>query len=166
MSQVATAAPAAIRFTVYGKPATAGSKAGFPIQRKNGTLGVAMAPDNKRAKPWMAMIQQHAQEAFGARPLLTGAVLLDLEFMFVRPKSHYRSGKNSHVLRDGAPRHHIQKPDKTKLERCVEDALKRVVWVDDCQVVGGYVSKRWAEREGVVVTIIPLVDGDEVQTHG
>ncbi len=145
-----------ITFTVYGKPGTAGSKKAFIVKTKDGRQRVAMKPDNDRAKPWMAVVQQHAQQAMQGRSLITGAVQLDLHFMFLRPKSHYRTGKNSHLLKDDAPKHHLQKPDRCKLERCTEDAMKHVVWVDDCQVVAGEVTKGWADREGVVVTIAVL----------
>lgn len=145
-----------IRFTVYGKPATAGSKHGIAYKGKDGKQHVAVVADNKRAKPWMAIVHEHAQTAMGDRPMFTGAVRLDLDFMFVRPKCHYRTGKLSHILKPDAPKFHTKTPDRCKLERCTEDAMKRVVWLDDSQVVGGEVTKRWADREGVVITITPL----------
>ncbi len=55
-------------------------------------------------------------------------------FTFARPKSHYRSGKNAHLLRDdapSAPANHSG-PDLSKLARSTEDALTDAgVWVDD-----------------------------------
>ena len=40
-----------------------------------------------------------------------------MNFRFVRPKSHYGTGRNAKKLKPSAPPHHTQKPDATKLLR-------------------------------------------------
>lgn len=143
-----------IRFKVAGKPATAGSKRGYPIKRKDGSVGVAMAPDNKRSKAWMAMVHGAASDAVEGLEMIRGPVHLILKFHFLRPKSHYRTGKQAERLKDSAPDHHTKKPDLTKLVRCVEDAIKGVVWADDSQVVRQSVEKVYSSHwEGVEVMI-------------
>jgi Holliday junction resolvase RusA-like endonuclease len=82
----------------------------------------------------------------------TGPVELQVEFCFARPKSHYGTGKRSNILKPSAPLCHIQKPDRTKLLRCIEDAFKGVLWEDDSQVISGAVSKRWGKEDYATVT--------------
>ena len=60
-----------IQFTVYGKAQPAGSKTGFPIKRKNGSLGVAMSDSNPKAKSWQQEVKSAAAKAHDG-PLLTG----------------------------------------------------------------------------------------------
>ena len=90
------------------------------------------------------------------------AVAVFIAFRFQRPKSHLRTGRHSGKLRSSAPRFHTQTPDKDNLEKAVLDALgtfdklPRLVWCDDCQVVDGRVTKRWArpgEEPGAVVAL-------------
>ena len=52
-----------------------------------------------------------------------GVISLDLEFYFERPKSHFRSGKNSELLKKGCTRYHKNTPDLSNLIKFVEDAL-------------------------------------------
>lgn len=76
----------------------------------------------------------------------SGAVVLTMHFLMPRPKSHYRTGRFSHVLKDTAPREHTQKPDGDKLARAVGDALTRAGFItDDAVVTRWVIDKRWAE---------------------
>ncbi len=45
------------------------------------------------------------------------------------------------------------KPDATKLVRALEDALTRIVWKDDAQVVTQVVHKRFGEPERAEVYV-------------
>jgi Holliday junction resolvase RusA-like endonuclease len=131
---------AEVRFTVLGKPQPAGSKKGFkhPI-----TGRVIITDDNSKAGPWK---QQVGWAAAGqVAELWTGALELTVVFHIARPKGHYRSGKNAHLLRDSAPRYPVVKPDATKLLRAVEDALTGVLWRDDAQIVDQHVWKRYVD---------------------
>lgn len=73
-----------------------------------------------------------------------GPIYLAAVFIMPRPKKHYRTGRYSHMLRDDAPEWHTVKPDRTKLLRSTEDALKGIVWADDSSVCAGPTSKRYA----------------------
>jgi len=70
------------------------------------------------------------------QPVLTGGVTLRVVFGFQRPKSHYRTGRNAHLLRDAAPEYPSSKPDIDKCLRAVGDAVTQAgVWEDDARVV-------------------------------
>lgn len=69
---------------------------------------------------------------------LTGPVTASMVFTMPRPKSHYRTGKNKHLVKDGAPDYPVghNLGDLSKLLRATEDSLTDGgVWADDCQVV-------------------------------
>ena len=88
------------------------------------------------------------------------AIKVDLEFYFKRPKCHYRSGKFSHLLRDDAPKYHINKPDKDNLEKAVTDAMSDAGLIkDDCIIVSGNTGKNYCDEGddwGCMVEIIEL----------
>ena len=141
-----------INFFVPGVPATAGSKTGFYNKKLKRVL---MVPANKKQKPWMAQVRAVAVENYSG-PVLTGPITLQLSFSFLRPKSHYGTGKNDNKVKDNSPDHHIIKPDLTKLTRAVEDALTGVIWRDDSQIVGQSTGKAYDDFTGVYITIEEL----------
>jgi Holliday junction resolvase RusA-like endonuclease len=104
---------------------------------------------------WQNMVSLVARKAVSDQQWLQTchAVNLSVTFLFKRPKSHYRSGKNAMVLKGAAPNRHTQKPDLTKLVRCLEDALTGIIWNDDCQVVETSAQKKWAERDSAMALV-------------
>jgi len=82
---------------------------------------------------------------WGGREPITGAVRLDCELIFARPKSHYGTGRNAGKLKPSAQKYHTQKPDCDNCWKLLADALNGVVYKDDAQVIGGEVFKRWGE---------------------
>jgi Holliday junction resolvase RusA-like endonuclease len=57
-------------------------------------------------------------------------------FTFARPRSHYRTGRNAHLVRDSAPARPAVYPDASKALRAVEDSLVDAgVIRDDCRLV-------------------------------
>jgi Holliday junction resolvase RusA-like endonuclease len=146
-----------LTFRVVGDP--------VPAQRprftSRGRVHPARAPI-----PWMDDVRACAMAALRSSGTVTpptrSPVAVELEFVFRRPKSHWRTGKHSARLRDRAPMSHQQRPDADNLAKAVLDAigpwgdLPALVWWDDSQVVHLTVWKRWAELgedPGVCVTI-------------
>jgi Holliday junction resolvase RusA-like endonuclease len=120
----------AITVTVHGLPAPQGSK------RHVGN-GV-MIESSKKVKPWRQDVKYAALGATAAVPgwkILDGPLAASMTFTFARPKGHYRTGRNAHLLRDAAPARPSVFPDLSKILRCTEDALTGVVWHDDQRVV-------------------------------
>jgi Holliday junction resolvase RusA-like endonuclease len=159
-----------VEFIVYGRPAPQGSKQAFPIYKgKRGakvfTGKVAQVEMSKYVKPWRAEVAKAARELGLAGPI-QGPVSVDMVFTQVRPKSHYRTGANSHLLRDSAPPVWCIAPDLSKLVRSTEDALKGIVWTDDKAVVEyGRLAKCYSDAEdpdvldqpGAVIRVRPFV---------
>ena len=83
-------------------------------------------------------------------------------FTFLRPKNHFRTGRNSHLLRDAAPARPAGYPDLDKLARSTGDALKSAGVLKDDGRIAEYrrLAKVWAGEDpdaldspGVVIRI-------------
>jgi Holliday junction resolvase RusA-like endonuclease len=78
-------------------------------------------------------------------------------FVFPRPKSHYGTGRNAGTLKPGAPLYHASRPDRDKLERAINDALKIAgIFKDDSQNAAGGSKKIYGARPGCRITVESL----------
>lgn len=141
-------APAVV-ITVRGLPAPQGSK-------KHLGHGV-MVESSAKVKPWRQDVKYAALEAVGDDwTLLDGPLVASMTFTFARGKGHYRTGRNAHLLRDGAPLRPAVVPDLSKILRSTEDALTGVVWADDARVVEyARLGKHYAGSGAVDVLDVP-----------
>lgn len=136
---------------VYGTPQQRGSKNPIALKNKdgsakrraNGSIIVICPDDNKKSGDWMTEVRMTAG-ALWRGDLISEELVLEATFWFARPKSHYGTGKNAGKLKPTAPKHYGQVPDLSKLVRCLEDGLTKVVYVDDRLIEGyGEVKKKW-----------------------
>jgi Holliday junction resolvase RusA-like endonuclease len=145
-----------IRFTVYGKAISQGSKQPFAYTNKaTGRPVAGMGDDPKELKNWRALVALTAGQ-YRPPQLLQGAIMLILTFIRSRPKKHFRTGKHSEELRADAPLWAPSTPDLSKLTRAIEDSLKGIIFRDDAQVCMHTTSKRYGERDLVVVQVKEL----------
>lgn len=134
-------------FDVNGFPGPQGSKE----RRGNG----ALVESSRRVKPWRSDVKAAAELAIdhpGLAPwrTLTEPTHITVIFRFRRPKSHYRTGRNAHLLRDNAPTYPVSRAygDIDKLARSTLDALTAAgVLVDDSLVYSLLAKKRWCVPE-------------------
>ncbi len=123
-----------------------------------------MVDMNKQLAPWRDSIcyaaRQAAQDSLNWRdvhgPIFTGPVRVYFDATYARPKSHYRTGKNSHLLRGDAPTWKTSAPDIDKVARAACDALTASgVWKDDAYVCSLEVVKSYVDKStpGLAVTI-------------
>jgi Holliday junction resolvase RusA-like endonuclease len=142
---------AAFRVFVAGKPAPQGSK-------RHVGRGI-LVESSKAVKPWREDIRQAMLTAYGDQPKMPGPLAVTIRFVVDRPKGHYRTGRNAHLLRDAAPILPTGKPDVDKLARAVLDAIGSAhVWGDDAQVVDLHATKVYAaagEKAGAWITVGP-----------
>ena len=138
-----------------------------PRPRMDRRSGRAYVP--RSAHDWKHAIRVATRMALtsdgvGAVPEPRVAFAVGFVFRFARPKSHYRTGRFSSLLRDAAPQLHTCKPDLDNLIKAAVDALgdfdggAALVWADDSQVdrYVGTPTKRWAdpgERAGLTLVI-------------
>jgi Holliday junction resolvase RusA-like endonuclease len=155
------------RIVVYGNPRAQGSKRSQVIYRKgkNGKPVPVTTPDGRIVtrtremaeglEDWRTSIAQRTVEQYDG-PVIDGPVRVDLQFMVVRPTTHYGSGKNADRLKDSAPLYVEKSPDLDKLVRGVMDGLKGVLYADDRYFFTGTVEKVWVdrtERPGVRIAV-------------
>jgi len=141
-----------VTFFVPGKPRTKGSQKWV----KSKHTGKSVPVTNEGLETWCGMVATFAQRAMvdgGFARVDDGGVEIELFFVFERPKSHYRTGKNAHLLKDSAPERHTQKPDPDKLERAMFDSLTGIIYRDDCQIDDHHTRKAWGTRGGAHITV-------------
>lgn len=152
-----------IVITVYGTPGPQGSKKPKGMRRtKNGNLVSVLAESSEKVEPWRQDVRAAAIQVAGAQwTPLDGPLAMRVTFTFLRPKGHYRTGRNAHLLRDTAPTRPCVYPDLSKLIRSTEDALTSAgTWADDARVADITAAKRYAgegpdalDRPGAVIRI-------------
>lgn len=127
---------------VTGYPAPQGSKKAWV----NKTTGRAQMVEQSgdKIQLWRQDVKAAALDWLGTDPWaadwegpLPGALDVAVTFRYPRPKSHYRTGRYSHLLRDNAPWFPITRAagDADKCARSTLDALVLAgMFADDAQV--------------------------------
>lgn len=146
-----TPGPAMITFSIPGKPLAKGNHKPFIVGGH-----ARMVEGNPKARAWANTVSAVAAEAWGARELLTEPCGVEVCFYFARPKSHYRTGRNSDQLKPGAPRWHGNRPDGDKLMRNFGDALTGVIVRDDSLFARVTIEKCWGSRDQTLVKIYEI----------
>jgi Holliday junction resolvase RusA-like endonuclease len=139
-----------IDVTIHGHPAPQGSK------RYVGN-GISVE-SSKAVKPWRADVKNALEDALPAgHTPWDGPIDVHIVFTFPRPKAHYRTGRNAHLLREHAPTHPANsRNDIEKLVRAVHDAVTAAgVWKDDGHVVNLTAAKIYGDRPGARIVIAP-----------
>ena len=101
-------------------PGHAGAPA--PQGSKRHVGGGRLVESSRAVGPWREAVRAETQRAASGHSL-RGAVGVRLSFILPRPRSHYRTGRNAHLLRDSAPVWPASRPDLDKLVRAVLDGL-------------------------------------------
>ena len=136
-----------LAFFVDGEPK--GQPRPKAFARRFGDKWQARVYDPGTAEGWKSQIAIAAKSHIPAKPM-EGPIRLDLEFFFARPKSHYRTGKLSGILRPDPPIWHEVKPDLDNLTKAVKDALTQLrFWRDDSQVCSGHWAKFYVIAGGI-----------------
>lgn len=126
-----------LTFDVYGVAQPKGSAKAF---LPKGWSRPIVTSDNPKNRGWQQLVAEGASRALAeqaAAAITSEPVHLAVVFYLPRPKK-YLTARYATV--DVA---HVTKPDLDKLVRSVKDALTRVVWVDDSQVIELVASKHY-----------------------
>lgn len=146
-----------LAFTVRGIPGAQGSK-------RHVGHGV-MIESSKKVKPWRSDVQAAAEDAIrqwetdnsATWEPLTAPVKVYAHFTFARPRSHYRTGRNAHLLRVDAPEWVTSRAcgDLDKLCRSTFDALTAAgVLADDSLIATLAATKAYSEHSSVMTISI------------
>jgi Holliday junction resolvase RusA-like endonuclease len=130
------AAPRTIAFTIPGEA--------VPFARAGGGKTVArFTPAKQRSA--MGQVKFYCQRAMGPNAVpIEGPVELSVSAIYLRPKSQ----KNA--------RWKTSRPDADNLSKLLKDALNKVAWRDDAQVVSLHMWKQYGDVAKVVVRIVEL----------
>ena len=128
-----------------------------PLKRHRMTLnGQVYDPSAKDKTEWLQKAELFRPEAPPSY-----AIKVTLTFFLKRPKSHFRTGKYSKLLKNTAPEKCIQKPDLDNLVKFVLDAMNGTFYLDDSQIVELTCSKKYSEKEEGYTDVIIMNFDDE-----
>ncbi|MFI8890541.1 RusA family crossover junction endodeoxyribonuclease [Streptomyces paradoxus] len=139
-----------LEIRVNGLPAPQGSK------RHVG--GGVMVESSKKVKPWRTAVAAATEKVdFPELPY----VRVSVWFFMPRPKSHFRTGRFSHLLKAGAPLYPGKYPDLDKLCRSTLDALRMGgAYRDDAQVVKLHAWKLFVDQDEEPGALIRISDAE------
>ena len=144
------------KFFAQGDPKGQPRPRAFAMRMGNGKFS-ARVFDAGTAEGWKSCVaiaaKRHQRD-----DRLEGPKYVMLDFVFARPKSHFRSIKGQLRLKDDAPEFYTAKPDVDNLAKAVLDCLTQIggFWRDDSQVICVLIIKRYAldgEKSGCNVLI-------------
>jgi hypothetical protein len=129
---------------IAGKPIAKGSAKWI----KSASTGKSVPAKNAPLDEWKARVSHEGRAAFVAAfgeeaPLWNVALHLEADFVFERPKSHYKGGDRERGI-------------LKSLLRCVEDALQGIIYCDDALICGGPVNKRYGPVPGAQIWLYRL----------
>ena len=88
---------------------------------------------------------------FAPKHPLEGAISVAMVFYMPRPKSHYRTGRYSTILKDTAPSLHVSRPDLDNIIKFYLDAMTGMFWNDDACVCTIEASKTYSNQGSVEI---------------
>ena len=115
------------------------------------------SPGFKRMKAWQQEIRDILQSEWERAPL-EGPIELDTEFY--RPRGKTCPTKQLVAMNKWMEKHLLNRPDVTNYRKSCEDACNGILFVDDSQVVGGKMKKRYAPLYSEGYTVIKIREVD------
>lgn len=100
---------------------------------------------------FLSIVQYNAPKEPFAVPLA-----IAIRFYFTRPKSHFKTGKNSHVMKDTAPLWHTSKPDVDNMAKFLMDSLNKIYWKDDSYIADCWITKQYDDKPRTEIDITLL----------
>jgi Holliday junction resolvase RusA-like endonuclease len=133
-----------LHFFVPGEPVGKAAR----VRTKNGHTFLPT-----RTRDYMAVVSHEAHLAMAGSPLFDGPVGYCITMMVQAPK---KRSKELQVALDLDRAWAPKKPDCTNVLKGVEDAMNRIVWRDDAQVVRGSFAKKYSETPGLHIYVEAL----------
>lgn len=150
-----------VSFSLPGEPKGKGRPRAVPGIDAAGELFVRLiTPADTRAEE--ARVRAAFRKAHPDHKPFTGPVLLRFTAVFETPRSFNRA------LREAAARgelYAIKKPDKDNIEKLIVDALNKIAFADDQQVMGGGI-KRYGSPARIDISFECLGSADVPITPG
>lgn len=147
------AGPVVICFEIKGEPFYKGRHRARIVYPKDGKPFIHMYPDPVTAK-YEAAIAQIGRHFMAARPPVEGPLALIVHAFRKVPESW--SGRQ-HARAYACAIVPTSRPDGDNYLKVVQDALNKIVWNDDAQIVDARVIKRYSDDPALRVEIRRLV---------
>ncbi|HPR90419.1 MAG TPA: RusA family crossover junction endodeoxyribonuclease [Synergistaceae bacterium] len=142
---------------VPGKLGGAGSKVSFKHPKTGRIITTAAS---KYEMPWKDSVRAAVKETIGERAVARGPIVFEMTFVFVRPSSHLNTSGMLNKKGRSMPLPTAYW-DTTKLVRSTEDALNKLLWYDDKQVVKQVNGKEWGPQMGARIIVREIEPLDE-----
>jgi len=101
-------------------------------------------PSKKEKEEFVKLIQDLPSEK------MSKPIKCILHFYSTRPKNHYKTGKNSHLLKENSPKYNVSNKDLDNMVKFVLDALNDKLYNDDSQIIEITCSKSYALDKGYI----------------
>lgn len=126
---------------------------GVPVAKGRGrivtVLGHGAIKTPQKTRDYESWVAYEARKAMGNWPLLTGPLMMRLDFWLPIPASW--SGKRKAAAATGA--WHTSKPDLSNAWKAIEDACNGIVYADDATLCQATCTKRYGVTPGVDVLV-------------
>jgi len=133
-------------FTIPGVPVAKGRP------RLTARNGQARAYTPAKTRKFEGEVADYARASIGPVDPYSGPVELEAHFCIPIPKSWCKRDRlaafEGHILPQG-------KPDLDNYFKAVADGMNGIVYVDDSQIVGCRMTKRYGDDPGIIVTVRP-----------
>jgi Holliday junction resolvase RusA-like endonuclease len=136
-----------IKLVVLGEPKAQARHRHFT----RGTFSGTYDPSKDKKESFASILQSQAPKEPISEP-----IALELDFYMARPRNHYKTGKNSDMLKDTAPEHHSGRPDIDNLVKFVQDSLNKIYYKDDALICQLVACKIYSERPRTEIIITTL----------
>jgi Holliday junction resolvase RusA-like endonuclease len=136
-----------IKLTVLGEPKPQARHRHFSRGKFSGTYD----PSKEKKESFASILQSQAP-----KEPISEAISLDLVFYMSRPHNHYKSGKNSAMLKDTAPEWHTGRPDLDNLTKFLQDSLNKIFYRDDSLICQLSAKKIYSERPRTEIILTTL----------
>lgn len=133
-----------IQFQVPGDPVAKGR----PRFARRGNFVSTYTP--AKTKDYEARVRELAIEAMEGRSPLDTPILAIIKICMPVPASYSKARRQACLDTREMP---TKKPDWDNVAKAITDSLNGIVYVDDCQIVSVYITKRYSMEAGVDVTI-------------
>ena len=146
-----------ITFKVLGTPRPQGRPKAF----SRGKFTSVYSP----VTAWRNDVKFAAHKLFADQGAIIGAMIVEIEYYFKRPDSHYGTGRNSDIVKKSSPQRMVKRPDLDNLNKAVCDAMQDSgLLKDDSAIVRLISTKHYVGKdciEGARIKINPI-EGKEV----
>lgn len=144
--------PFPIVITLAGEPRGKGRPI-FAHRRAKDGREFMTARTPERTRSYESALQFAASEVMRGRPPVDGPLFVTMTAVFPIPASATKKLRAAMIAHEVFP---TKKPDADNLLKC-SDALNQIVWLDDKQIAGATVLKRYGEKPELRIVVRPAI---------